>query len=142
VAVTDDLLRRALWVTVFFNLAGVLLFAFPRSLGRLAGLPGPVPRVYTAFIAFMVALFAGTYAWLARRPTIDRPLVAFSAVGKTGFFVVVVACWLLGEVPGRAVIGASGDLVFAALFAWWLVGTAAPARVADRLHGAAASRTR
>ncbi len=121
---TDDLMRRALRTSVLFNLGGALLFAFPASLGMLAGLPGPVPHVYSAFIAVMVTLFAGTYAWLAGQPEIDRPLVAFSALGKTGFFAVVLVCWLLGEVPGRAVIGASGDLVFAALFFRWLASSA------------------
>jgi len=119
--VTDDGLRLALRTSVFFNLGGALLFAFPNSLGRLAGFPSPAPRVYTAFIAAMVTLFAGTYGWLASQPQIDRPLVAFSALGKTSFFVVVAACWFLGEVPGRAVLGAAGDLVFAAIFARWLL---------------------
>jgi hypothetical protein len=138
--VTDDLLRRALRASVFFNLLGALLFAFPDSLGRLAGFPAPAPHVYTAFIAAMVVLFAGTYGWLARQPEIDRPLVAFAALGKTSFFAVVTACWLLGEVPGRAVLGASGDLVFAALFAWWLAGrAAAPARVGLRVAGQGAA---
>jgi hypothetical protein len=115
-------LRRALWVTFFFNLVGALLFAFPDSLGSLAGFPAPVPRLQSATLAFLVTLFAGTYAWLALQPTIDRPLVAFSAIGKAGFFALVAACWLAGDVPGRAVLGASGDLFFAALFTWWLVG--------------------
>jgi hypothetical protein len=122
---TDERMRRVLWTSVFFNFGGALLFAFPDSLGRLAGMPAPAPRVYTAFIAVMVTLFGATYGWLARQPEIDRPLVAFSALGKTGFFAVVSACWLLGEVPARAVAGAAGDLVFAALFAWWLLGSAA-----------------
>ncbi len=117
------IIRRALWASVFFNLGGALAFAFPASLGRLAGLPGPAPHLYTAFIAVMVTLFAGTYAWLASQPVIDRPLVAFSALGKTGFFVVVLGCWLLGEAPGRGVIAASGDLAFAAIFAWWLLAS-------------------
>jgi hypothetical protein len=116
----DALIRGALRASVVFNLVGALLFAFPDSLGRLAGFPVPVPRVYSAFIAVMVTLFAGTYAWLARQPSIDRPLVAFAALGKTGFFAVVFGCWALGEVPGRAVLGASGDLAFALIFAWWL----------------------
>jgi hypothetical protein len=122
----DDLLRRALWASAFFNLGGALLFLFPTSLGRLAGFPAPVPAVYTVFLAFFVALFGGAYAWLARQPQIDRPLVALSAFGKAGAFVVVLACWLVGEVPGRSVLVTTGDLAFAAIFAWWLLGS--PAR--------------
>lgn len=117
----DRLIRRALWASVPFNLGGALLFAFPASLGRLAGLPGPGPRLYTASLALLVALFAVAYAWLARQPRVERAFVAFAALGKTGFFVVVLACWLLGEVPAQTVVAVSGDLAFAAVFAWWLL---------------------
>jgi hypothetical protein len=118
----DRLMRRALWTSVPYNLGGALVFAFPESLGRLAGLPGPVPLVYAATLAFLVALFAGAYAWLARQPVIDRPLVAVLAIGKAGFFAVVLVCWLLGEAPAAGVAAATGDLVFAGVFAWWLLG--------------------
>ncbi len=120
------LMRCALWASVVYNLGGALLFGFPGSLGHLAGLPAPVPRVYTALLAFFVALFGGAYAWLARQPRIDRPLVAVAALGKAGVFAIILAFWLLGEVPGRGVLSASGDLVFAGIFAWWLLREAAP----------------
>jgi len=119
----DRVVRRALWTSVPFNLGGALTFAFPESLGRLAGFPTPVAPVYSATLAMLVTLFAVTYAWLAHSPAIDRPLVAFSALGKAAFFVVVVACWLAGEAAGRAVLAASGELVFAGIFTWWLVTT-------------------
>lgn len=115
----DYFMRRALRATAVFNVGGALLFAFPDSLGKLAGLPGPVPHVYCWFIAFLVLLFGATYAWLARQPTIDRPLVVFSALGKAGFVTIVFLCFLLGEVPVLSVLAASGDLGFAAIFAWW-----------------------
>src|SRR5262249_19073258 len=38
----DELMRRVLWASVFFNLLGAVLFLFPASIGRLAGLPAPV----------------------------------------------------------------------------------------------------
>jgi hypothetical protein len=107
-----------------FNLGGALLFAFPTSpLGELAGLPGPVPPIYGALLAFFVALFGVAYAWLARQPIIDRPLVALAAVGKAGVFAVILVFWLFGEAPGRGVLVATGDVIFAGIFAWWLVAT-------------------
>jgi hypothetical protein len=118
----DRFMRRALWLSVPYNLGGALAFAFPESLGRLAGLPAPVPYLYAASLAFLVTLFAGTYAWLARQPRMDRPLVTVLAIGKAGFFAVVLAGWLLGEAPGIGVAAASGDLVLAGIFAWWLLG--------------------
>lgn len=118
----DRLMRRALWVSVPYNLGGALAFAFPGSIGRLAGLPTPVPYLYAATLAFLVTLFAGAYAWLASQPRIDRPLVSLLTIGKAGFFAVVLAGWLLGEVPGLGVATATGDLVLACIFAWWLRG--------------------
>jgi hypothetical protein len=120
----DDVVRRALWATVVFNVVGALLFAFPDTLGRFANLPGGVPRLYAFSMALMVALFAGAYAFLARQPSIDRPMVGFLAIGKASFFTLTVLCWLAGEASGMVVLAASGDLVFAAIFAWWLLGTA------------------
>ena len=122
----DRFMRRALWATVVFNFFGMLLFAFPGSLGRLAGLPGPVSHMYTVPLAFFVALFGGSYAWLATQPEIDRPLVAFAAIGKTGFFVICLVLWLLGEARGQGVVAAAGDLVFAGIFVWWLLGEDRP----------------
>ena len=118
----DKFLRRALWVSVAYNFAAALLFAFPASnLGRLAGLPAPVPQVYAALVAFFVALFGGAYAWLAVQPIIDRPLVAFAAIGKTGVFVLIFVLWLLGSAPSRGVLAAIGDLALAGVFVSWLL---------------------
>ncbi|HKA29829.1 MAG TPA: hypothetical protein VKH82_10655 [Candidatus Binatia bacterium] len=128
----DLVMRRALRTSFVFNLFGALGFAFPGSLGSLAGFPSPVPHVYSATLAVLVTLFGCTYAWLAAQPRIDRPIVAFCALGKAGFFTVVLACWLLGELPGMALGAAAGDLVFAAIFFWWLLGDAEAPAVAAR----------
>ena len=117
----NQFMRRSLQTTAVFNFGGALLFAFPGSLGQLAGMPAPAPHVYTAFLAFLVALFGATYGWLARQQRIDRAIVAFSAIGKSGFVGVTSVCWLLGELPGKMVAAASGDLVFAGIFVWWLL---------------------
>ncbi len=117
----DRVIRYALWTSVAFNLFGALLFAFPASpLGQFAGLPVPVPALYNMMLAFFVVLFAGAYSWLALQPNIDRPMVALSAIGKAGAFLVMVILWLVGEISGRSVMFASGDLIFACIFAWWL----------------------
>jgi len=126
----DAVLRRALWLTAVFNTAGALAFLWPGSLGQLAGLPAEAPLVYRASLAFLVGFFGATYAWLALQERIDRPLVGFAAFGKAGYFVVATACWLVGAVPPLAVVAASGDLGFAALFGWWLRTTRASAAAA------------
>jgi hypothetical protein len=114
-------MRRALWATAVFNAGACLAFLFPASLGQVIGLPLPAPPVYVWFDALVIGTFAGIYAWLASSKEIDRPLVVVATIGKAGFFIVVFACWLRGEVPARAVAFACVDLVFAAIFCWWLV---------------------
>lgn len=117
----DNIIRGALWITAVANAGAAVVIAFPSStLGRLAGLPDLVPVIYRALLAFMVALFGGAYAWLAIQPRIDHPLVALSAAGKAGVVVIVLACWLGGQATARSAILFSGDLVFAAIFLWWL----------------------
>jgi len=120
-------MRRALWATVVFNVVGAIAFGFPEGpVGQLAGLPADVPLVYRVLMAFFVLMFGGTYAWLSRRPAIDRPLVAFCAIGKTGVFLIVVALWLGSQIAGRSVILFGGDLAFATIFAWWLAVSRVP----------------
>jgi hypothetical protein len=115
-------MRRVLWASVAFNAVGALLFAFPGSIGRLAGLPTPVPVVYSAIVVWFVLLFGGSYAWLASQPVIHRPMVALAAIGKAGAFGVVLLCWLAGAAPGVAVVAIAGDLLLALVFGRWLVG--------------------
>lgn len=121
--ISDVAIRRALGASVIFNLGGAALFAFPASpLGEFVGLPAPVPGVYGAIIAYFVVLFGGAYGWLAMQPVIDRPMVGFAAIGKSGFFFLVVIFWLFGKISFLAVGAAGGDLAFAAIFAAWLFG--------------------
>jgi len=117
----EHVLRPALWTAAFFNLAGAVPFAFPASsMGQLAGLPADAPLFYRAMTALFILLFAGAYAWLAMQPTINRPFVAFGAIGKAAAFVLVVALWLQAMVPAGAVLAMVGDIILALLFAWCL----------------------
>jgi len=124
----DRIMRRALWVSVVYNFAGAVMFAFPSlPVGRLSGLPSDVPPIYSSLVALFVALFAGAYGWLAMQAQIDRPMVALGAIGKAGAFAIFVTLWMLGRFSGLGVISGSGDLILAAIFAWWLFGGEADA---------------
>lgn len=117
----DVFMRRVLLLSAGFNLLGGLLFAFPGfPTGRLAGLPAEVPGLYRATVFLFIVLFGGAYLWLARRAVIDRPMVAFGAIGKASFFALVLLFWWANAVPGRTVLIASGDFVLAGVFALWL----------------------
>jgi hypothetical protein len=121
----DAFLRKVLWTTAVYNVGGALAFAFPSSLGQLAGLPVPVAPIYSVLLAFFVLLFGAVYFWLARQRQIDRPMVAMAACGKAGVFVIAVVLWATGHGPVWFLPGATGDLIFATVFAWWLwVGSA------------------
>lgn len=119
----DRIVRIALAASVLFNLGGAALFAFPASpLGEFVGLPQSVPPIYCATVAYFVLLFGGAYAWLAMQPVIDRPLVGFAAIGKGGFFFLVVLFWMLGHASAMAVGAAAGDLLLAGVFGGWVWG--------------------
>jgi hypothetical protein len=122
----DSFLRKVLWATVVYNVAGASAFALPASIGQLAGLPLPVAPIYSVLLAVFVLLFGAAYAWLALQPAIDRPLVGFAAFGKASVFVAAIGLWATGNGPGLFVPGAVGDLIFAAIFAWWLRAGSAP----------------
>ena len=96
----EHVLRPALWTAAFFNLAGAYPFAMPASsMGQFAGLPPDAPVVYRAMTALFVLLFAGAYAWLAMQPSINRPLVAFGAIGKAAAFLCSdMASGVTGEI--------------------------------------------
>ena len=118
----EHVLRPALWTAAFFNFAGAAPFAWPGStLGHFAGLPADAPVIYRAMTALFVLLFAGAYAWLAMQPTINRPFVAFGAIGKAAAFVMVVVLWLTGAVAAGGVLAMVGDILLALVFAWCLL---------------------
>ena len=111
-----------MWLSVPFNLVAAYAFAFPGSaLGAFIGLPTDVPRWYALVLAFLVAQFGCTYAWLASHPHPHRPLVAYSAIGKSGVFVIALALWSTGAVSGRLLLAACGDLLLALVWFRWLL---------------------
>jgi hypothetical protein len=124
---TTALFRRLLWAAALFNVLAAVILGFPASpLGQMAGLPAEVPLAYRAIVAAFVLLFAGCYAWLGTQTEPDRPMVALGAIGKALVVVVVIGLWLAAEASLTSLAIVSGDLVFAALFIWWLNGSSRP----------------
>ncbi|REK18906.1 MAG: hypothetical protein DWQ37_03625 [Planctomycetota bacterium] len=119
----EPLLRTLLWLATVFNTVAAYVFAFPASsLGELAGMPADAPPLYRAATALFVELFGLAYAWLAYHRPLIRPMVAFGALGKASAFVLVAVLWLTGHASPSLVALGTGDLLFAALFAWCLLG--------------------
>lgn len=119
---TEMTIRGSLWLACPFNLMAAIVFAFPSSaVGQQLGLPGHVHPLYSLLVALFVGLFGLVYAWLARRPTIDQPLLALGSIGKLGAFLIAGFLWLAGVVPGVVAFVALGDLAFATLWLRWLL---------------------
>ena len=117
----NAVIRTALWVSVALNVLGVSVF-LPAAMGRdSALLPIPGPPFYAAQVALVIGLFCGVYAWLARQPVINRPLLVVGAFGKLGFFASTVIYWTVGDLRGVVVPQSSPDLVLAVVFLWWVV---------------------
>ena len=111
--------------TAVMNFGAAVLFLPPAgALRALAGFPEAAPAVYLATVALFVALFGAGYLWVGVMGRAEPLFVALSAAGKAGFVTLVVGFAAAGDVPWRAALVASADLVFAALFVRWLVATA------------------
>lgn len=116
--------RAVLVVGAGFNFFMALVILFPNTIGRFADLPRSESRFFSWLLALFVALFGGVYAYLSRTPVIERSLITLAVIGKTGVFLVALACLLLGDLSPRAFAPAIGDLIFAVIFLGWLRSTA------------------
>jgi len=114
-------MRNALLATAAMNLAAGVAFLPPaQPLRTLAGMPDGEP-VYLTTVALFVMLFGAGYAWVGLTRRDERLFLTLSAIGKVSFVTIVTFHWLAGRLPFQAVVTASGDLVFGAMFAWWLL---------------------
>lgn len=113
-------MRGVLRFGALFNFGAALLVAFPDTIGAFTGLPATGPFFYRWLLVLFVAVFGAAYAWLAQQPEICRPVVVLAAVVKTGVFIVAMVCWSIGDIPLRSLPPAVCDLIFAAIFVWWL----------------------
>jgi hypothetical protein len=115
------LVRATLWLSFPFNLIAAWMLMRPASaFGQFVGVPTDVPSLYSLVVGFLICEFGVTYAWLALQKHIHRPLLAFCAIGKSGVFGIVLLLWLGAAVSGRLLLMASGDLMLAIIWFWWL----------------------
>jgi len=116
-------MRNALFATAAMNIFAGLGFLPPATGVRaLAGLPPGEHPVYLATVALFVMTFGVGYFWVAAANRPERLFITLAAIGKLGFFFIVLGCWIAGSLPGMAAVAASADLVFAAIFVAWLLG--------------------
>jgi hypothetical protein len=121
----------ALWATSVANVGAALAFSPPLGAARgLLGFPADPHPLYLWTIAELVLVLGLAYGCCAFRRQAPRWFIALAAAGKLSFFATIVAFWLAGGIPFRAVFVASADLLFAVLFLLWLVGRAPGVRAA------------
>jgi len=114
-------MRNALFATAVMNLLAGIAFLPPAARVRaLAGLPAGTDPLYLSMVALFVALFGLGYLWVAVANRPERLFIALGAIGKLGFFTLLVGFWLAGSLPAMALPGGAADLVFAVLFFQWL----------------------
>jgi hypothetical protein len=118
------IIRATLWAAAGFNFLAGAALAWPHSAaGALAGLPGDVPRAYALTLGLLVGLCGAMYAWLAARPRLERPWLAFLASGKCGVFLLVLVLWLEAQASGRALCLSVVDAGLGVTWLAWLLGT-------------------
>jgi hypothetical protein len=114
----DLTMRWALAIGALIKFLAVAIVRFPESIGRTADLPPPGSKLYSWPLALFIALFGAVFAWLARRPPIDRPWATVAVVGTFGVFRVALACRQSGEIASKAFGPAIGDSMFGFVFLW------------------------
>lgn len=70
--------------------------------------------------AWCVLLFGIGYGIVALDPSRNHSLIWLGILGKLGVVAVLGQRWLTGAATAWVLPAAAGDLVFAALFAWFL----------------------
>lgn len=111
------------WILLFsaiYNAFGVLVFIPLLSIGRtIIGIPA-APGFYLWLVTIWIGSFGVLYFWLSLTGRPDRAFFIIAAVGKFAFWSLTVAYWWFGDFPVITPLVASGDLIGAVAFTWWL----------------------
>jgi hypothetical protein len=135
-------MRRAMLATAVMNgLAVPLFLPGAASLRALAGFPAPGHPLFMMTAGLFVLLFGTAYLWAALTGCADPFFVGLAAAGKLGFVALLTGFWIAGELPLRAPLVASGDLVFGVTFVTWVWSVRAHAERRDALDAASVRRS-
>ena len=110
-------------VAALFNWAvgaGILLRY--RALAPLLGFPEP-PTVWIHIVTGIVIVFGYAYWRIAADPRRFREYVVLGILGKLTFVIAIYAHFMAGSATPALALLVTADLIFAALFAWYLRAT-------------------
>jgi len=86
----------------------------------------PVGSIFFSYLlGLLIALFGGVYWILAKDSPPNRNLVTLAAFGKFSVFIIALYSWMVSEISTEGFAVAFGDLIFAGLFAYWLLASKA-----------------
>ncbi|MEL6950975.1 MAG: hypothetical protein AAGM16_12775 [Pseudomonadota bacterium] len=121
---TTRFLRLTLIIAALMTALGSWIFLAPDSgLAQQYDLPADVPVLYRALVSFMLAVFAGLYAWMAAQARLLRPLLWLGVFGKGGAFVMVLALFATDQISTGVVSLMIGDGVLSTIWLVWLLRT-------------------
>ena len=118
--------RVLFYVAALWNLAAASVALWAPAyharvfFGSDQGLASPDAAMNTQILWVSVAFFGVGYWLVARDPSKNHGLVLIATLGKTYTAILWFGGFLLGTVTSFALLGAAGDLIFAAFFAYFL----------------------
>jgi hypothetical protein len=124
---TEQFYRRMFLVGAIWNLSGaVFVWLFMDWIFALANMPTPDPAAfYYSWIALFATYGIGVYM-VYKDMYANTNMVVLGIIGKVSFALIFVYYYVSGtaRIPPFFWIAVVGDLIFAALFATFLFGTA------------------
>jgi hypothetical protein len=115
-------MRAAVVATGVMNMFGTLLFLpASESLRTANGFPAGSHAFYLSIISSWIFLFGLCYLWLGFKGRDERLFLVIGAAGKAAFVAIAFLFAALGEVSLTTAMSTLPDLVFATMFAYYLV---------------------
>ncbi len=114
------------WQKVFalaalFNFAvGLPLVVAPAAMLAIVSSDPAGDLLPARMAGVLIATFGIGYAMVARQPEGRRDIVRLGVIGKSAIVAMVAVLWLAGEIAPVSAALSCGDLLFAALFLFYL----------------------
>lgn len=114
----------ALIATGVLNMFGAVLF-FPasESLRAANGFPKGSHPFYLSIISSWIFLFGLCYLWLGIKGRNERLFLVIGAAGKASFVGIALVFAALGVIPVMTALSTFPDLLFAAVFSYYLISS-------------------
>ena len=121
--------RTLFRIAALFNWSAVVFFLPALGIADRLGHGAPTGTPFEHVGLGAIALFGIGYWMVASAPEQNRGIVQLGLLGKVLAIAVVVGHYIAGNVSLPLALVVSGDIVFAVLFARYLVGTREAHRV-------------